>query len=181
MLSTHQSILHDDGVIKGASIEEFVFIPSLQVNSHEWWHTQFRCFSISFCSFSFLAPTTLSTTLPFFISMNVGIACTWNSSETPCLQIKIYMNVEMIHWTNKIIMHVQCIRDIYVTNSERKKNINTINSSTSILMNSTLVYFAAKSWITGSMCLQGPHHLAVKSITIFTKKGKKKWDGESES
>lgn len=91
--------------------EEFVFIPLYRSIAMNDPHTQFRCFSISFCSFSFLAPNTLSTTFPFFINMNVGIACTWNSSETPCLHI----NVEMIHWT-KIMMHC-----IYASNSERKK------------------------------------------------------------
>lgn len=44
--------------------------------------------------------------------------------------------------------------------------VHTASSSTPILMNSTSVYLAAKSLIIGSICPQGPHHVAVKSITI---------------
>lgn len=38
---------------------------------------------------------------------------------------------------------------------------NTGNQSTSILMNWTSVYMAAKSLTYGSINLQGPHHAAV--------------------
>lgn len=43
------------------------------MSAHNYY---FLCFSINLCNSSFFTPTTLSATLPFLISMKVGIVCT---------------------------------------------------------------------------------------------------------
>lgn len=85
--------------------------------------------------------------------MNVGIASTPYSYAMSCI---------VIHFSQQVM---SC------TESKQNKTslkAHTINSSTSILTNSTSLNLAANSLIIGSMCRQGPHHAAAKSITIYT-------------
>lgn len=88
-----------------------------------------------------------------------------SSSRNACYCKKI-INLYMM-WS--FYNNINCCESGWVVYSR------TISSSTSILINSTSVYFAANSWITVSICLQGPHHVAVKSITIFSKEKNISW------
>lgn len=62
----------------------------------------FMCFSIDLFSSSFFTPTTLSATLPFWTSTNVGNWWTWSAWDTSCYHL--YQELKsVLKWWKSII------------------------------------------------------------------------------
>lgn len=62
----------------------------------------FMCFSIDLFSSSFFTPTTLSATLPFWTSTNVGNWWTWSAWDTSCYHL-YHEYKSVLKWWKSII------------------------------------------------------------------------------